>query len=132
MASNSFVQADEQRELINSPNGWLNNSIIFDAQLLILQQFPNISVLQPTTLAQTMSFEVHRGEFVQILHVEGCHWCAVSNVGCDDGVVNVYDSMFSSVSTGTVHVIASLVFSSAPKLVVRTMDVNVESSQLLL
>ena len=45
-------------------------------------------------------------------------------MGCDDGVVNVYDSMFSSVSSDTIRVIASLVFSSASKLVIRTMDVG--------
>ena len=83
--------------MIRSPIGWLNDGIISVVQMLILQQFPS---LQPTTLAEIMAFQVHRGEFVQILHVEGC---TVSNVDCDDGVVKVYDSMFSSVSRDTVH-----------------------------
>ena len=73
-----------EREMIRSPIGWLNDSIISAAQELILQQFPTMSDLQPTTFAQIMAFQVHRGE---ILHVEGCHWCTVSTVGCDDGVI---------------------------------------------
>ena len=123
-----YKLTNKERELINPPNGWLNDSIIFAAQLLILQQFPNMSGLQPTTLAQTMSFEVHRAR--QILHVENCQWCIVSSVGCDDGVVNVCDSMFSSVFTDTVRVIASLVFSSVPKLVIQNhpMDVGLQSN----
>ena len=60
--------------MIRSPIGWLNDSIISAAQKLIVQQFPTMSGLQPTTLAETMAFQVHRGEFVQMVHVDGCHW----------------------------------------------------------
>ena len=108
--------------MVKSPTGWLNDNIISAAQMLMLQQFPNMSGLEPPTLAQAMAFQVHRGDFVQILNVRNCHWCTISNVGCDEGVVNVYDSMYSSVSTDTIRVIASI-FTSAPKLVIRMMDV---------
>ena len=53
-----------------------------------------------------------------IIFVGGCHWCTTSNIGCDDGVVNVYDSMYSSASSGTVKLIAILVFSPAKQLVI--------------
>ena len=33
------------------------------------------------------------GEFVQVLNVRRSHWIAISNIGCQGGVVNVYDSM---------------------------------------
>ena len=45
-------------------------------------------------------------------------------------MVNVYDSMYSSVSFTTVSVIASLLFTSAPKLVIRMMDVGQQSNGL--
>ena len=61
------------------------------------------------------------GEFVQILCVGDSHWCTVSGVGCDDGVVNVYNSMYYS---NTLYVIASLLFTSAPKLKIRMTDVG--------
>ena len=67
-----------------------------------------------------VSFQILRGEFVQIIFVGDCHWYTVSNIGYDDGVVNVYDSMYSS---GTMKLIASLVSSPAEQLVVRMMDV---------
>ena len=79
--------------------------------------------LEPPTLAQTMAFQVHRGDFIQILNVRNCHWCTISNVGCEEGAVNVYDSMYSSVSTDTIRIIASMMLSSASKLVIRMMDV---------
>ena len=76
-----------EREMIRSSDGWLDNGIISAAQLLMLQQFPHVSGLQPPTLAQPMAFQVHRGEFVEILCVRNSHWCTVSNVGCDDSLM---------------------------------------------
>ena len=124
-----YTLNNEERETIESPSGWLNDNVISAAQKLLLQQFPNMSGLQPPTLAQAMAFQVHRGEeFVQILCVGDNHWCTVSNVGCDDGFVNVYDSMYYSVSSTTINVIASLLFTSAPKLVIRMMDVGQQTN----
>ena len=65
---------------------------------------------------------------MQIIHVRGCHWCTISNVGCSDGVVNIYDSMYSSVSSSTLKLIASLILSCAEKLTVRIMDVGRQSN----
>ena len=119
-----YTLNNKERETIESPFGWLNDNVISAAQMLLLQQFPHMSGLQPPTLAQAMAFQVHRGEFVQILCIQGNHWCTVSSVGCDDGVVNVYDSMYSSVSFTTIYVIASLLFTSTLKLKIRMMDVG--------
>ena len=91
-------------------------------QLLILQEFPHLSSLQDPILQQNLSFQVHREEFVQSINVRNNHWCTVSNVGCDEGVVNVYVSLYPSVSKSTLKLIASLVFSPASQLVVRMMD----------
>ena len=55
---------------------------------------------------------MHRGEFIQILDVHNSDWSVVSNTGCEDGVVNYYDSMYPSVSSVTMQLIATLVFSS--------------------
>ena len=112
------------REEVLSPSGWLSDSVIAAAQLIILQEFPHLSGLQDPVLQQNLSFQVHRGEFVQIIHVRNNHWCTVSNVGCNEGVVNVYDSLYPSVSKSTLKLIASLMFSSASKLVVRMVDVG--------
>ena len=117
-----------ERALVVSPSGWLNDNIITAAQLIMLQQFPHISGLQPPTLQQTMAFDVHRGEFVQILNIRNSHWCTVSNVGCDDGVVNYYDSLYPSVSSATMCTIASLIFSPANELVVKILDIGKQSN----
>ena len=59
------------REEVLSPSGWLSDSVIAAAQLLILQEFPYMSGLQSPVLQQTLAFNVHGGEFVQIIHVGG-------------------------------------------------------------
>ena len=134
VANNTWVSTplytlhiDKKREIVSS-DGWLSDTVIRTGQLLVLQEFPNIAGLQDPVVHRSLSFQILRGEFVQIIFVGGCHWCTVSNVGCDDGVVNVYDSMYPSVSSGTVKLIASLVFSPAKQLVVRMMDVGRQSN----
>ena len=123
-----YSLTNNDKEIILSPSGWLNDSIISAAQKLMLQHFPLMSGLQPPTLQHAWGFDVHRGDFVQILHVHNSHWSVVSNIGCEDGIVNYYDSMYPSVSSTTMQLIASLVFSPASELEVRIMDVGQQSN----
>ena len=77
-------------------------SSIGAAQSLICKDFPSMGGLQQPVLQETSSFEVSKGEFVQILHVRGNHWCVVSYyVGCEENFVSVYDTFYSSVSKDT-------------------------------
>ena len=73
---------------------------------------------------------MYTGDFVQILHVHNSHWSVVSNIGCEDGVVNYYDSMYPSVSSVTImrQLIATLMFSPASELEVSIMDVGQQSN----
>ena len=119
-----YSLSHSDRRTVSSPTGWLTDSVITAAQALLLQHFPTMSGLQPPTLQQVNAFQVHSGEFVQIVNVRNNHWCVVSSVGCEEGVVNVYNSLYSSVSEDTVSLIASIVHSSASSLVVRMMNVE--------
>ena len=119
-----YTLSSDDKAAVLSKEGWLSDSIITASQSLLLQEFPHISGLQPPILQQTSSFDVPKGEFVQILHVRSNHWCVVSNVGCDDHTVNVFDTFFDSVAEDTLRVIASIVFSSAPSLTVRMMKIG--------
>ena len=46
---------------------WLNDAIITAGLTLLKQAFPQMGGLQDTILAETLSFEVSRSEFVQVL-----------------------------------------------------------------
>ncbi len=117
------------REVVASRTGWLNDKVIAAAQMIMLQHFPSIAGLQPPVLQRVFAFHVHRGAFVQIINVSNNHWCVVSTVGCDSGVVNVYDSLRKKrLPKKTVRLIASLLFSAASTLAMRTMDVARQSN----
>ena len=118
-----YTLTSTEREVLSSSGEWLSDAIISAAQSLMQQQFPAVSGLQHIALQETLSFDVHRSSFVQIVNVDNVHWITVSNVGCEQGTVNVYDSSFSSVYESTVNVIASLVLHPGPELKVRLMNV---------
>ena len=122
----------EDHKVVVSLTGWLTEEVITAAQMLLLQHFPNMSGLQPPTLQEVLGFQVHSRKFVQIIHVRNSHWCVVSTVHCENGAVNVYGSLYSSVLSKTIHLIASMTSSSAAKLVVRMTDVEKQSDRIVL
>ena len=113
---------------IDTPTGWLNDKVITASQNLLLQHFPSIEGLQPPTLQQVRGFRVQRSEFVQVLNVHNRHWYVVSSIGCVPGQVKVYDTMYRKVQETTIPIIASLVYSSLPTLIIHMMDVGPQSN----
>ena len=61
-------------DIINDPNGWLDCSIIQQAQVLLQQHNSLIDGLQRPTLGRVRNFDVASGEFIQILHTGTDHW----------------------------------------------------------
>ena len=62
-------------------------------------------------MAETLSFNIQQGEFVQVLNILGNHWLTVLTVGCQPGSVNIYDSIRSiSVPTRTKEQISTIMF----------------------
>ena len=116
------------REVVLSRRGWLTDKIICAAQMMLLQFFPNMAGLQPPTLQRVFAFQVHSGEFVQIIHVRNNHWCVVSTVGSQSGVVRVYDSLYKTLSKETEYLIASMVHVPSSDLQIVMMDVDKQSN----
>ena len=115
----------KDRELVTSPTGWHTDKIINASQLLMLQHFPSMKALQPPTLKEVLAFEVHLVEFVQIINVANNHWCVLSTVGCDSGVVHVYDSLDTPLSDKTV---SSMMYSATSQLKIVMMDVKKQTN----
>ena len=65
------------REVLLSPTGWLTSGIIDAAQLLLKQQFPNISGFERTELGYFANFSAHKSastlSFIQVIH-DTNHW----------------------------------------------------------
>ena len=80
--------------------------------------YPHIRGLEDTSLEETLAFTIQRGEFVQVLNVSVCHWITISTIGCQQGVVNVYDSIPScSVPLRTKEQIAAIICTQAKKII---------------
>ena len=47
--------------------------------MLLLQFYPSMAGLQLPVLQKVFAFQVHTGEFVQIVHVGNNHWCDCSD-----------------------------------------------------
>ena len=93
-------QAD--KDILLHPRAWLNDNIIHAAQVLLKSKVPVIGGLQEPGKGHICSFDIERGEFVQILHDGHRHWLMVSTVGAkNDCEVYLYDSMYPSVGTYT-------------------------------
>ena len=119
-----YVLNEKDRQLITSPYGMADDGIIQASQLLLAQHFPDIEGLQPPTLEQIQGFRVHSGEFLQLFRHS--HWIPVSNVGCDKGVVHVYDTMYSSIPLSTVHTITRLVLYPISKLTLKMVNADLQ------
>ena len=83
--------------LIEDTHGWLDCSIIHQAQIYLKQLNPNIEGFQRPTLGPIRAFDIISGEFIQILNTGGNHWVCLSSIGCSSGHVNLYDSFFHDV-----------------------------------
>ncbi|KAK2555743.1 hypothetical protein P5673_022310 [Acropora cervicornis] len=89
--------------IIESPNGWLDCTVIQEAHILLKQVNPMIKGFQRTTLGPARNFDVVTSEFVQILHTGNHHWVCASSVGCLPGTVNLYDSLFHDIIANEVE-----------------------------
>ena len=97
----NLTQADY--DIIESPTGWLDCSVIQGAHILLKQVNPLIKGFQRTTLGPVRNFDVVTSEFVQILHTGNQHWVCTSSVGCLPGRVNLYDSLFHDIIANEVE-----------------------------
>ena len=90
-------------------------------QTLLKQRKENINGLQDTLLQISRPLPSLSGLTLQIIHVGSSHW-ATLRVSEND--VYVYDSSYTSISTDTQNVIATLLCSSADAITAHIMNVS--------
>ena len=95
----SLGQADF--DLIASPTGWLDCTIIHEAQLLLREINPIIQGFQRPTLGPVRQFGIMTSEFIQLLHVGSNHWVCLTSIGCTPGEMKLLDSITKPRATGT-------------------------------
>ena len=88
---------DSHYGIIRNPIGWLDCDIIQQAHILLKNLDPTMEGLQRPTLGPCRNFARVQNPFIQILHTGNDHWVCVSTVRSDDGLVDLYDSLFHNI-----------------------------------
>ena len=119
------------KALIESSDGWLNDRIIAAVHKLLKQLSCNeVKGFQNTLLGQKLAFSPVPPcqKFIQILHVDGNHWILVSNIKMDGNIamdsVCIYDSLKVSISLDTKKQICSLLQPQGMQLTLDLMNVQ--------
>ena len=101
----TWIDQDVDTETIRNGKKLTDCHVGF-AQQLLKQQFPHLNGLQPTVLQAKKTLGVRKPlpNQLQVIHSRGDHWILASNIGCANGDVNVYDSVYRSVDKATIAV----------------------------
>ncbi len=119
------VYIEEKKILLEG--GWLSANFITAVQRLLKDSYLNIGGLQPPIWGETLTFEVQRGKFVQVLNVYGSYWITISNLLCSSGVVAVYDSKPDCMlSNQTKRQIASILMTNEEAINIQIVKVQTQ------
>ncbi len=78
----------------------LDDKHIDFSQELLHQQFPSMQGLR-SSLTPIANIGFWVDNYLQIFHCYGNHWVCATTIGCANGVVHVYDSLYTSVCEST-------------------------------
>ena len=112
--------------------GMLTDVSVNYAQMILHQQFPEVGGLEDTVLGPHLQFSVANREFVQVLHDGALHWVCISNIGCQEGTVNCFDSLNQSrfVRNHIMKQIACITHINGPELKVHLQPVQQQTDSV--
>ena len=114
----------EDKEILNGKK-WLNDHIINVCQRMLEEQSEGkIKGWQPTLYEQEPTKYKPMKEFIQIINIHRNHWIVASSVGCDKGVLNIYDSMYGTLSLQTKKQICAFWKSAINQITFRMVNIQ--------
>ena len=111
-----ITQAEQQE--------WFSDRHITGALINLKSTFPGIDGLQDTVLQQNKSWEIPKGEYVQIFNVNDNHWVTTSNIGADANHINIFDSQPQRYSLEQMDMFARYHHSTSDKITFNVMNVQ--------
>ena len=84
-------------------------NLVNASQKLIAEFFPCSNGFQKTIHGQTMSYDIKKSEFVQVMHTGYGHWVTVFIYGCDPGIVDILDSLTPAITSSLEEQIAAAI-----------------------
>ncbi len=105
-------------------NAWLNDRIMYVSGLLIKKQWPAINGFYTSQLGKTYQFKKTPSPFIQILNIKRSHWIVASTVNCDNGIVNVYDSLSTAIDKDTKFQISSICDTTENTIKIKSVNIQ--------
>ncbi len=101
-------------------NYWLTDEHIDHVQWLISRQFPAVKGFHSVLAFESKPPKVEKRlkGFVQILNAEGSHWVVVTNIGCEQNKIKVYDSLYRELSANDKMILAALLNTTFPNMII--------------
>ena len=99
-SSSSNIKLTTEDKAIIVEGLQLNDKHIDYAQGILSASFPEIEGLRSVLIQKRLKLDIEK-EVVQILFIQGNHWIVMSNFQCEQGSVNIYDSLYSDVDDET-------------------------------
>ena len=75
-------------------------------------------------MLRCLATDIQHGEFVQVLNKADNHWFTISTIGCEHGVVRVYDSASPYVTSRNREEIAVLLCANTKSITLEYMNVH--------
>ena len=78
------------------------------AHALLKQQYPEINGLQSTLYQQSDKPLLQPNNAIQVIHILPQHWATILTIGCKENTIELYDSVFNTISLSTKNTIIKL------------------------
>ena len=86
----------------------LNDIHINGACALLREQYPEIGGMESTLYQQYDRALMQPTNAIQILHINSNHWAVMSTLGCEQNIIEYYDSLYNNISLSTKSTITKL------------------------
>lgn len=103
---------------IRSTEFWLEDDHVNRAMRILSKTYKDIDGFQDVCVIETGMAKKMTDPWIQIFNKDGNHWVTATTVGCDKGVVRIYDSLYRRVPVSLVQLIFKLTKSSYSRLVI--------------
>ena len=109
-------------------NYWLTDEHMDHGQWLISKQFPKMKGFHSVFAFEGKTPKVEKGlkDFVQIVNIGGNHWVTVTNIGCEENRIKVYDTLYRSMSNTDKIKLAALLNTSLESMVIEWPSLQIQ------
>lgn len=93
-ATRRYTLKQKGLKRIHSTEFWLEDEHINQAMSLLHRTYQNIDGFQDVCVIETGMAKKMNDPWIQVFNKDGNHWITATTVGCDMGVVRIYDSLY--------------------------------------